>query len=67
MENQELIRLIPLLAPLLLIQLGLMIAALLDLSRRPLTRGPKWVWLVVILFFGLVGPLAYFFLGREET
>lgn len=67
MDSQEFARLIPLLIPLLILQLGLMIAALVDLIRRPTIRGPKWVWLLVILFFSMLGPLAYFLFGREET
>lgn len=67
MDPQEFARLIPLLAPLAILQLGLMIAALVDLCRQPSTRGPKWVWLLVVLLFGFLGPLAYFLLGREET
>jgi hypothetical protein len=67
MDTQELVRLIPLLAPLLVIQLALMIAALVDWARRERTRGPKWVWLVVILLGSMVGSLVYFFIGREDV
>jgi uncharacterized membrane protein YadS len=56
-----------LIAPLAALQLGLMIFALLDWARRPRTRYlDRWVWLPIIVIFGLVGPVAYFFLGREE-
>ena len=57
---------LPLLIPVLLIELGLIIAALVDLIRRPHTRGPKWVWVLIILFFNLIGPILYFVLGRGE-
>jgi len=57
---------LPLLIPLLLIQLGLMVFTLLDLIKRQKTRGPKWVWVIVILFVNLIGPILYFVLGREE-
>jgi len=67
MDTQELVRLIPLLAPLLVIQLALMIAALVDWARRERTRGPKWIWLPVIVLGSMIGPLIYFFIGREET
>ncbi|MEW6567325.1 MAG: PLD nuclease N-terminal domain-containing protein [Chloroflexota bacterium] len=67
METEEITQLFPLLAPLLLIQLGLMIAALVDLVRRGRTRGPKWAWALVILVFSMVGPIAYFLFGREEA
>ncbi len=62
----ELRELIPLLLPLIVIQVGLMIFALVDLSRRSATRGPKWVWALVIIFINLIGPVVYFVIGREE-
>jgi len=57
---------LPLLIPLLLIQFVLMIFALLDIARRERLRGPKWVWVVVVIFINIIGPLIYFVLGREE-
>lgn len=57
---------IPLLIPVLLIELGLIIAALVDLARRPHTRGPKWLWVLVILFINFLGPIIYFVFGRAE-
>ena len=67
MGIQELPRILPMVAPLVLIQLVLMIAGLVDWSKRERTRGPKWVWLVVILVFSIIGPVAYFLIGREEV
>ena len=58
--------LLPFLIPIILIQLGLMIAALVDLIRREKTRGPKWVWALIIVLVNLIGPILYFVLGREE-
>ena len=55
-----------LLAPILLIEIALMIVALVDLARRERTRGPKWVWAVVIVLLNLIGPILYFVFGREE-
>jgi hypothetical protein len=57
---------IPFLIPVLIIQLGLMISALVDLVRREQTRGPKWVWVLVILFVNYIGPIIYFVAGRKE-
>lgn len=59
-------RYLPLLIPLLLVQVGLMVFALIDLIKRERTRGPKWVWLLVILFVNMIGPIIYFIVGREE-
>lgn len=57
---------LPLLIPIVLIQLALMIIALLDLIRRDRTNGPKWVWVLVIVLFNLIGPVVYLVIGREE-
>jgi hypothetical protein len=57
---------IPLLIPVVLIQLGLLIAALVDLIRREQTRGPKWVWALVIILVNIIGPIIYFVAGRKE-
>ena len=62
----QLTRYIPLLIPIALLELGLMVWALIDLSERPATRGPKWAWILVIVLANLVGPIAYFLFGRRE-
>jgi hypothetical protein len=49
-----------------LLQLTLMIVALVDLARRERTRGPKWVWILVIVFGELIGPIIYFIFGRQD-
>ncbi len=49
------------------VQLTLLAAALLDISRRPQDqiKGPKPLW-VGISFINTIGPLAYFFFGRKR-
>ena len=58
---------LPLLIPVILIQLTLVVFALADLLRRENTRGPKWVWVLVILFVNMIGPIIYFLVGRDEA
>jgi hypothetical protein len=58
--------LIPFLIPILLLQLGMMSFALLDLKRRQATKGPKWAWVLIILFFSIIGPSVYLIVGRED-
>jgi len=57
---------LPLLIPVAIVQLVLLIVALIDLSKRERTRGPKWVWALVIIFVNIVGPILYFVIGRED-
>lgn len=67
MDSLQLIKQwIPLLVPVLILELALMAAALVDIARRERTKGPKWVWIVVVIVFNLIGPLVYFIAGREE-
>jgi len=66
MTTEEFTRLLPLVAPLIAIQLVLLAAALIDLIRRPRTRGPKWAWGLAIVFISIFGPLAYFLFGRSD-
>ena len=58
---------IAILLPLVAIELGLIIWALVDLSRRHTVRGgSRFVWLLVILFFNGLGPIVYLAWGRNE-
>jgi uncharacterized membrane protein YidH (DUF202 family) len=62
--------LIAILAPVLLLQLGLMIFALVDLIRRgedQLRYLPKWGWVVVVVLVNLIGPIVYLLIGRQES
>lgn len=65
-DMQDLMKYLPLLIPVLLVELGLIIFALVDLARREKTKGPKWVWALVILFVSMFGPIIYLIFGRDE-
>ncbi len=56
-----------LIAPILVVQLILMVVALIDLKRIHATNGPKWLWLLLILISGLFGSIAYFIIGRRQV
>jgi ABC-2 type transport system ATP-binding protein len=54
--------------PFVVIQVGLMLYALYDLfqeDRR--VKGDKIIWALVIAFVNIIGPLIYFFVGRDES
>jgi hypothetical protein len=59
---------LPLLVPIIILQLVLVAVGLFDLSRaeRRVKGGNKVVWALVIIFGQMIGPLAYFLIGREE-
>ena len=61
--------LIAVLAPLVIIDLVLIVYSLYDLTRpeRVVRWVPKPVWAVVILFVSTIGPIVYLLLAREDA
>jgi hypothetical protein len=59
--------LIAVLAPLIILQLVLMVAALYDLTRpnRRVRGDSKVVWALIVIFASTIGPILYFLAGRE--
>lgn len=57
------------LVPIIVIQLGLLVWALYDLTRpeRRVKGDSKVVWALIIIFINLIGPILYFLVGREEA
>ena len=55
--------------PFLIVQIGLMLAALYDLFQedRRVRGDSKIIWALVIGFVNIIGPLVYFFVGRDES
>lgn len=71
MTTQEIINLALLLSPVFFIQVGMAVYALVDLSRRAKTRGPRWAWalgLIVSIFTlpsGIIVSGIYLAWGRH--
>jgi len=63
---EAVLKLLPLLVPIAILELILMIVALVDLVRRERTKGPKWAWALVIVLVNVIGPIVYLVAGREE-
>ncbi len=57
-----------LIIPILVIQIGLLIWGLYDLTRsdRRVRGDNKIIWALVIIFIGIIGPVVYFLVGRED-
>ena len=53
------------LLPIILLQIALQIYALYDLWKNRGAYQNIWIWVIVILVMGLLGPLVYFILGRK--
>ena len=56
MSTQTILTIVLLLSPILLIQVGMAIYSLLDLSRRKVVRGPRWAWAVGLIVSAFAMP-----------
>lgn len=68
LSPDQVMALLPFLIPLILVELGLLVFALIDLLRadRKVKGGNKLVWALVIVLIGTLGPIIYLLLGRED-
>ncbi|MRN56953.1 PLD nuclease N-terminal domain-containing protein [Paenibacillus monticola] len=55
-----------LIMPLLILQALLAIIGLISLAKVEHTRGPKWLWLIILIFGNLLGSIVYFTVGRKD-
>ncbi len=68
MSFDLIMNLLPILLPLMAIQLGLMITALVHLLRhKAVKRGSVALWVVLIVLVNIIGPVLYFLIGREDA
>jgi len=52
--------------PILALQVLLAIIGLISLRRAEATRGPKWLWVFILIFGNIFGSIAYFVIGRKD-
>lgn len=63
-----LFEILPLLIPLLLIDVALAVAAVRHILRHPHYRfGSRSIWLVIVVVLLLFGPIIYFAFGKGEN
>lgn len=52
--------------PMIVVWLALMVTALINCMKAEQTNGPKWVWILIIIFINTIGPVLYFIIGRKQ-
>jgi hypothetical protein len=51
-----------------LVELALAVFCIVDIIRRPaVAGGRKWVWIVIVVFFGIIGAIIYLAVGRAPA
>lgn len=56
-----------LIMPLIILQALLAIIGLISLAKADSVRGPKWMWIFIIIFGNMLGSIAYFTIGRKDV
>ena len=62
----EVLKFLPLAIPIIIIEYGLMIYALIQLFKNEAAYLPKWGWALIIVFFGIIGPVVFLILGKKK-
>jgi hypothetical protein len=58
---------LPFIIPILLIELGLMITAVIHiLTHKNYRFGNRILWMFIVIIFQIIGPILYFTIGRGE-
>jgi len=67
-EELQIIKdMLPFLIPLIIVQLALLVIALVDLLKRQHMPGnTRLIWLIVIIFVNIFGPIIYLIFGRKD-
>ena len=49
------------------VEIGLAVFCIVDIIRRPaVLGGHKWLWILLVVFFNLIGSIVYLAVGREH-
>ncbi|MCY3414554.1 MAG: PLDc_N domain-containing protein [Candidatus Heimdallarchaeota archaeon] len=59
--------LLPIILPLVILQLSIMLIALRDWLRQPKDMTNKMIWLVIIILVNTIGPLMYFMVAPRVS
>ena len=62
----EILRLLPFFIPIIIIQYGLMIFALVQLFRNEAAYLPKWGWALIIIFINIIGSVVFLIVGKKK-
>ncbi len=65
---EKLVPLIPYLIPLVLLQYGLLVWALVALfkPKAPPRLLNRWVWFAIVLLVNMIGPILFLVIGRNQ-
>ncbi|WP_139905965.1 PLD nuclease N-terminal domain-containing protein [Clostridium thermarum] len=54
------------LAPLIILQLILVLVCIRSIIKDEVNYLPKWAWILIVCTFNFFGPIIYLFIGRKR-
>jgi hypothetical protein len=62
----EILKLLPFLIPVILIQYGLMIFAIVQIIKNEVNYLPKWGWILIVVLVNIIGSVVFLIIGRKK-
>ena len=62
----EVLKFLPYLIPILIIEYGLLIFAIVQLVKNEVRYLPKWGWALIIVFINIIGPIVFLLAGKKK-
>ena len=67
-DMESITQMLPYLAPIIILNLVLLVISLVDITRREhVAGGSKIIWVLVAVLFQIIGPIIYLVAGRKES
>lgn len=52
--------------PFIIVQYGFAIYCIVDILRKGVENLNKWIWILICIFSGIVGPILYLSIGKRK-
>jgi len=62
----EILEFLPYLIPILVIEYGLLIFAIVQLVKNEVRYLPKWGWALIIVFINIIGSVVFLLAGKKR-
>ncbi len=62
----EILKFLPYLIPVVIIEYGLLIFAIVQLAKNEVRYLPKWGWALIIVFINIIGPIVFLLAGKKK-
>jgi hypothetical protein len=62
----EISKLLIFLIPVILIQYGLMIFAIVQIIKNDVNYLPKWGWILIVVLVNIIGSVVFLIIGRKK-